>query len=100
MPRRSRRATRKSGGGFFDFLFGSSEEKKNNATPMNAAYNMATGNFVEAVVESPGAANTVSAPASVMLGGRRRKASKKSRKSRKSRKASKKSRKALRSRRH
>lgn len=91
MGRKTRRATRKSGGGFFDFLFGSSEEKKNE---------MNMGVAPEPVMAPAPAPLTVpntsvASPASTMMGGKRlRKSRKVSKKSRKSRKVSKKSRKS------
>jgi hypothetical protein len=66
--RRSRRSTRRStvGGGFFDFLFGSSEEKRNESA--NVSMPMNTG---------------VSANVQASVGGKRK--SRKARKSRKTR---------------
>ncbi len=75
MPRKTRstrRSSRRVGGGFLDFLFGSSEEKKNT----NAANATTTASM-----------NGVSANVQASVGGRRK--SRKARKARKSRKAGK-----------
>ena len=99
MARKTRRAPRKSGGGFFDFLFGSSNNKneKTTAEMIDMVETVPENSFALPVSEEV-VVNTVPA----VVGGRRRasrrtrKASKKSRKSaKKSRKSAKKSRKTM-----
>jgi hypothetical protein len=93
MARKTRRAPRKSGGGFFDFLFGSSNAKNEKSTTeiVDMVETVPENSFALPVSEEV-VVNTVPA----VVGGRRRRASRRTRKGRKgSRKGSKKSRKTM-----